>query len=57
MYNEKEKSKAEGGGAKVLQTYRQTFRHTNRHTDPPTKQVLEEHSLLKTNNNVRALDY
>ena len=26
-------------GAKVLKTYR--------HTDPPTKRVLEEHSLLK----------
>ena len=25
----------------------QTYRHTDRHTDPPTKRVLEEHSLLK----------
>ena len=29
-----------------IQTYRQTYRHTDRHTDPPTKRVLEEHSLL-----------
>ena len=33
-----------GRRAKVLQTYR----HTDRHTDPPTKRVLEEHSLLKS---------
>ena len=32
-----------GRDAKVLQTYIQT----DRHTDPPTKRVLEEHSLLK----------
>ena len=30
-------------GAKVLHTYK----HTDGHTDPPTKRVLEEHSLLK----------
>ena len=26
-----------------------TYVHTYRHTEPPTKRVLEEHSLLKIN--------
>ena len=34
-----------GRGAKGL---RHTYRQTYRHTDPPTKRVLEKHSLLKT---------
>ena len=38
-----DEEEGEGRGAKVLQTYRQTYIYT----DPPTKRVLEEHSLLK----------
>ena len=41
----------EGRGVKMLQTYIHTYRHTDiRHTDPPTKRILEEHSLLKIGN-------
>ena len=48
---EGEGSEGEGRGVKMLHTYIQTDIqtdiHTDIHTEPPTKRVLEEHSLLK----------
>ena len=42
--NQKPEGRGEKGrGVKMLHTYI----HTDRHTEPPTKRVLEEHSLLK----------
>ena len=38
-----------GGGGAELKCYIRTDIHTDRHTDPPTKWVLEEHSLKNTN--------
>ena len=48
MDDEEENTEEEGevrGGD--LKCYIQTDIQTYRHTDPPTKRVLEEHSLLK----------
>ena len=40
----------EGRGGELkcyIHTFIHTDRHTDRHTEPPTKRVLEEHSLQK----------